>query len=129
MRELAATANTVVVEESRIKARAIGLRQEYRSLAILSGGSGGSRQQLFLDAIDEKERQAVERADDARKFIDGARSLRESTAEDIDRVQHRLANSLEVVRAMREDLDREMLAVEGQSAERRAAMEGTRLAR
>lgn len=119
LRRVSETAGLVVSEVERIKARGPLLQLNYRSLFALSGSAGGSRSNVYIEAVDEKVKKAITLADDASLFAGEAKSLEDATLEEIDRVQVRLSNSLATVRGVREDLEREESSVEAQSAQLR----------
>lgn len=116
LRQIGVTATEILIETGRITARANALKSAYRSLAILAGQYGGSRQQLWESAIDEKLKHASELSKYAKSFASTSGKLDHAPPEETDRVQVRLTNTLSETRALREDLERELFGVEGQSA-------------
>lgn len=129
LRRVSETASAVSVEADRILIRGERLKLGYRSLFTLSGGTNHSKLPQYLDVIEEKMRKAAAFGVDASLFAGEPKLLAEATAEDVDRVQLRLAHSLVTVRGIREDLEREETGVESQCAELRESMDRTRLAR
>jgi hypothetical protein len=129
LRDVAMAAGEVSVEARRAESRAGQLKLSYGTLFTLSGSFGNSRQALYVAEIDKKLDRIAQLVEDASKFDDKASTLRKTTIEDVLRVQTRLTNSVNEVRALREELDREHDQVERQCAERRENLDRKRLAR
>lgn len=116
LRRISETAGLVIGEAERIQSRGPQLQLRYRSLFTLSGGLGGSRLPLYLDAIEEKMKKATALAEDAKLFSGEPGSLSHASLDDIDRVQIRLSDSVTTTRGIREDFEREENSVEAQCA-------------
>lgn len=129
LRELANAAGGVLVEEKRIYALANEVKRAYRASATLSGASGGSRLNHYLEAADEKLAGARALADDAKLFADGARNLEQSPPEEIDRVLLRQTNALRKVQTLRDDLEREHLSLEAQHTQLLESMDRQKFAK
>ena len=116
LRQIGITATEVLIEAERITSRSNDLKLAYRTLFVFAGASGGSRQNLYDSAVDEKLKHASELSDYAKLFVAAYGKLDNAPPEETDRVQVRLSNTLTEIRALREDLERELSGVEGQSA-------------
>ena len=129
LREISTTAAGVLLEVRRVEALVDQVKLQSRSLAILSGNHGGSRQQLFADAAETKRSRARALAQDSELFANGANSLAAVDANELERVLLRQTTALRDVQGLREDLEREHLSLEKQGAEIRESMDRTRLAK
>lgn len=116
LRQIATTASEVLIEAQRVESRGHDLKSAYRSLFVIAGSGGGSRQALYDTAVDEKLKEAQGLADSAKVFSSSPRSLEDAPPDEIDRVQLKLSTALTKVRALREDIEREFTSAEGQSA-------------
>lgn len=116
LRQIGTTATEVLIEAERVAARGSGLKIAYRTLFTFAGQFGGSRQNLYDSAIDEKLKHASELGDYAKLFTTAAEKLEGTPPEEADRVQARLSSTLTEIRAFREDLERELAGVEAESA-------------
>lgn len=116
LRQIGTTATEVLIEAERITSRGSDLKIAYRTLFTFAGQSNGSRRNIYDAAVDEKLKHASELGDYAKLFTAAAEKLDGNPAEETDRVQVRLSNTLTEVRALHEDLERELSGVEGQSA-------------
>ena len=116
LRQIGTTATEVLIEAERIASRGCDLKIAYRTLFTFAGQSNGSRQKIYDAAADEKLKHASKLADYAKLFTAAAEKLDGTPPEETDRVQVRLSNALMKIRALREDLERELSCVEGQSA-------------
>jgi hypothetical protein len=116
LRQVAITANDVLVEVERVESRSLVLKQGYRSLFTFGGSSGGSREALYLKAVDEKVASVQALASIAKPFVSGGSDLANATLEEINENEIKLTQALSQVRATREDLEREHASVEGQCA-------------
>lgn len=116
LRQIGITATEVLIEAERIVSRGNDLKLAYQTLFAFAGRAGSSRQTLYDSAIDEKLQHASKLSDYAKLFTTAAGKLDSAPPEETDRVQVRLSNTLTEIRALREDLERELSGVEGQSA-------------
>lgn len=116
LRQIGISATEVLIEVERFESRGKDLKTAYRTLSSFAGQSGGSRQKLYDAVVDEKLKHASKLGDYARLFTTAAARLDGTPPEETDRVQVRLTNALTEIRALREDLERELSGVEGQSA-------------
>lgn len=126
LRQIGTTATEVQIEVERIASRGNDLKIAYRTLFTFAGQLGSSRNNLYDAAVDEKLKRASELGGYAKLFTTAAAKLDGTPPEETDRVQVRLSNTLTEIRALREDLERELSSVEGQSATYRdQAIRGT----
>ncbi|MFI3120718.1 MAG: hypothetical protein QX203_12155 [Methylococcaceae bacterium] len=126
LRQIGTTATEVFIEKERITSRGTNLKMAYQTLFAFAGQLGGSRKNFYESAVDEKVQHASKLGEYAKLFTTAAEKLDGTPPEETDRVQVRLSNSLTEIRALREDLERELSGVEGQSATyRENAIKGT----
>jgi hypothetical protein len=116
LRQIGITATEILIEVERFASRGSGLKIAYRTLSTYAGQAGGSRQSLYDKAVDEKLKYVAELSEHAKLFANNAGKLDNSPPEETDRVQVRLSSALTEIRALREDIERELAGVEGQSA-------------
>ena len=116
LRQLTITSNEVLVEAKRAESRATDLKLAYRTLAVFSGASGGSRENLYVTEIDKRLVNVASLSEAAKPFSSGQDSLMNGPAEEISRRETKMAQLLTNVRAIREDLEREHASVEAQCA-------------
>jgi hypothetical protein len=116
LRQLTVTANEVLVEVRRAESRAAVLKLSYRTLFVFGGSSGGSREGLYLGKVDKKLAEIVNVSEAAKPFAAGQDHLMNGPVEEICTREIRMAQLLTQARAIREDLEREHAAVEGQCA-------------
>lgn len=116
LRQLALTANEVLVEARRAELRAAELKSAYRTLFTFGGSSGGSREGLYLAKVDKELGEITKFSEIAKPFISGQEGLMNGPLEEISGRETKLAQTLTQVRAIREDLEREHASVEGQCA-------------
>lgn len=116
LRQIGVTATEVLIEAERIASRGDDLKIAYRSLFIFAGQVGGSREALYDSAVDEKMKHATELSEYSKLFASNTGKLDSAPPEEIDRIQVRLSSILTEIRALREDIEREISGVEGQSA-------------
>ena len=116
LRQIGTTATEVLIEAERIASRGSDLKIAYRTLFTFAGQSNGSRRNIYDATVDEKLKHASELGDYAKLFTAAAEKLDGTPPEETDRVQVRLSNTLTEIRALREDIERALSGVEGQSA-------------
>lgn len=116
LRQIGQTATEVVIEGQRVAERANYLKSAYGSLFVFAGQSGGSRQARYDLAVDEKIKRASDLCDYAKVFTSISGKLDDAPPEETDRVQTNLSSALTEIRALREDLERELAGADGQSA-------------
>lgn len=116
LRQIGTTATEILIELKRITTRGNDLKSGYRVLFTTAGQVGSSRKNLYDASVDEKLMLASQLADYAKLFTAANTKLDSTPPEETDRVHVRLSNILTEVRALREDLERELSSVEAQSA-------------
>ena len=129
LREIAVLASAVVVEAQRVSNLAAQLKLGYQAMGAFSGSTGNSGIAQRITEVEKKEHEVQALAEDSRLFSEGARSLAQSSIEDIDRVHTRQAAAQKRAVAIREELAREHSSVEARNAESRESRDRTRLAR
>lgn len=116
LRQIGVTATEVLIEAERISSRGGDLKIAYRSLFVLAGQIGGSREALYDAKVNEKLNRASELSEYAKLFAGNTRKLDNAPPEETDRVHVHLSNAFTEIRALREDIEREIAGIEGQSA-------------
>lgn len=116
---VAHTASDTLVEHQRVRARVEQAAIAYDTLGAFSRSYQNA-------GIEECKKNAAANADRARVlaeyaelFADGAQKLSEAPSEELDRVQVKLAAALSEIRALREELDREVATVDARNAQHR----------
>ena len=128
-RQIGADASAVVVEAKRVSGLVDHVIRANRGLAALQGGLGGSRLQLFTEAVERKRDESKSLAERATLFSDSLQSLKDTTADDLERIRLQQREALHIVQALREDLVREQESLERQQVQVLESMDRTRLAR
>lgn len=116
LRQIGITATEILIEVERFASRGSDLKIAYRTLSTFAGQAGGSRQSIYDKAVDEKLKYVAELSEHAKLFANNAGKLDNAPPKETDRVQVRLSSALTEIRALREDIERELAGVEGQSA-------------
>ncbi len=122
LRELSSTSSRVVVEEGRIQIVGNDVQRAHRTLAMNTGNFPSSRLTLFIGETDKKMITAAELAKDAALFSGGAKSLRLSPLEEIERVLSRQIEALHIVQGIRDELTREHLSLESDIRDNKPAI-------
>ena len=123
LRELSSASSRVVVEESRIQIVGNDVKRAYRTLAMHTGNSTNSNLALYVAETDKKMITATELAKDAALFSGGAKSLRLSPLEEIERVLSRQIEALHIVQGIRDELTREHLSLESDIRDNKPAIQ------
>lgn len=116
LRQIGQTASELILEGRRVESRANETKLAYETLFAFSGGTGGSRKNLYISQIDEKLKGAAKHIENAKLFAPELSKLKAVPLDEIDRVQTNLLSALTEVCALREDLEREYAGVEAQCA-------------
>ncbi len=116
LRLIGQTACDLILEGRRVDSRVSEAKLAYRTLFAFSGNSGGSREDLYLKAIDEKLKAAEELVNYGKLFAPEPSKLKGVPLDELDRVQTKLWNGLTEMRGLREDLEREYAGIEAQCA-------------
>jgi hypothetical protein len=115
VRQLMLTANEVLVEARRVESRGGQLKLDYRTLFSFGGSGGSSREAMYLGEVDKKLHEVTQLADYAKPFVTNNPSLVNGPIEEISSREIRLAQTLNQVLAVREDLELEQASVDGQN--------------
>jgi Flp pilus assembly protein CpaB len=122
LRQVVSTARDTELEAGRgIDAAALAARSR-QDLAIFTGGLGGSRSRLSQETYAAKTKRAEEIASEAKLFSGEPIMLEKVPPSELDRVLTKLIALLSEARALREDLERERIDLEGQCATYRKAV-------
>lgn len=124
LREVALAAAQIAVQFDRVKANAERLLRLYRELAIHAGGPGGSAQKKGEAKVAQALQDAEALTERAAAFQDGPGKLRQSPADDVDRVIHGLTGALVRLEAINTELSVEASSLEGQCSQFREAAIG-----
>lgn len=109
----------MIIEAERFRDRAKSLKIAYSSLAVVAGQLGGSREGLAHATVDEKLKYAAKLHESVNSFAGGTTALDDLPLVELDRAQLRVTNARTELRAMREDLERDLSSLEAQIAEYR----------
>jgi len=116
LKTLLADAHGVVEESSRVKSLVNDVKSEYRTHAVFTGNTGGSREKLFVDRADAKLTEVAPMLEQAKKFIENQAALRNASEEDLTGASSKFQGLHTHVRRIREELEREQsfIAVQNQ---------------
>ena len=116
LRQVVVTAKEVEVEGGRCTAVAAAAIRSCRDLATFSGGLGGSRQKVYVEALEAKAARAAEIEGEGKLFGAWPSSLAASPIGEIDRVAVKLLARRTEAIAMRQDLEGQRADFEGQNS-------------
>jgi hypothetical protein len=115
LREVSSTAASILVAVLGVKSRATELNTEYTSAEVFSGSAGNSSLQKLKEITLELQTKAESFVADAGLFANGATQLAAAPSEEIDRIWVRLSDNLQVVKTIRDELDRKYAAMATQN--------------
>lgn len=115
LRQLSVTASEVLVEAGRASSRGAELKSAYQTLSTFANASGGSRLGMRLDEVDKKLIEVENMSQRAKPFASGQDSLMNGPVDEINSREITMSQVLTMVRARREDLEREHASVEAQN--------------
>jgi hypothetical protein len=113
---VAVTADAIVLEVKCIESLAAKVKAASGSLAAFSGALRSAKRQAFASTVDEKVRTVTDLVSEARALTSGATLLSNARTDDIHRKRTRLEQSLNRVRAVREELEHELASLEANCA-------------
>ncbi len=119
-RELVSNAFLVLAEASRITRLTVELRPQYRALFAFAGQSGSSRQQLYLDELEAKDKEAAELSQEALRLTADLKQLNDASENDLTRMLEELEGALSKLRPLREGLERQLANIATQNEMYRA---------
>jgi hypothetical protein len=111
MRELITSCQYLIAEELRIKTLVTDLKSEYITLATFGGALGGSRQNIFIDRLDEYHLEASEGTKDAKRLIKDQQQLNFTSDNDMDRIQVDIETKKTELQIIREAIERELVSI------------------
>jgi signal recognition particle GTPase len=126
-RAIAIDASAVVAESKRVAELSSRVIQAQRRLAVIHGGVGSPRLDLYAKEAEARRGEVEVLAKAAQLFTDGASSLRGSPPDDLDRVLLQQQVALKATQKIREQLEREEESIERQRLQMLESMDRTRL--
>lgn len=115
VRDFIGNTQKVLVECGRVEAIATDLKSQYRTLFTFAGQYGGSRQQLYIEQIDNKLKSIVPIQEEAQKLMDAHRSLAQTSDEDMNLALAKIVANSVLVEGIREELQRELTEISAQN--------------
>lgn len=119
-RDLIAAANGVIAESDRVIALFEEVKSEYRTLAVFTGNTGGSRVELYVDRADSKSKEVLPYYDEAKQLVEQQASLRDTSEEDLTQTLCKIGGYLITVQRIKAELEREVSSISGQNQLHRA---------
>lgn len=120
VREIAMTADQILLERDLTKKKGDRLRGALRDLATFSGHIGNSsRFDVAMESVERRVTMAEELASKARAFQEPDRMLDRSDPDTVNMLRVAFIAEMGRVRAIREELDDEYVGIEKQNAEYR----------
>ena len=129
LREVSSAATAISLEVMNLRSRAAELEVEYQSARLFSGSVAHSGIDKLRTSTAELVECVSPLASNAELFAGGAKSLKQATAEEIDRLLIRLSEDLAKVRANRQELDRKYDAVRAENSNLRVSLLAAKYAR
>lgn len=108
VRELVAECHELIAEELRIQSLAIDLQNEYTSLFIFGGSSGGSREKMHKGLLEKDLIAASEHTKEAKSLIDSQTKLLTAADNDLDLMQGRIEAERAKLQTIREAMSRQL---------------------
>lgn len=121
LRDVSAAADSILVAVLGVKSRGTELMSEYTSAEVFSGSAGNSSLRQMREAALGLVAQAESFVEDAKLFVNGARSLHTSPLDEVDRVLVRLSGKLKLAHTIHDELDRKHITISAQNAQHRQA--------
>lgn len=116
IREVVATAQTIIAESTRVEDLSPKLAMAYRTLFTFSGGSGSSRLKLYLDEVEQLKQEVVPLKEEAEKHMLDQKEMRKLSEGDLVGRTVRLDGHLLRVRVIKEKFEHDLKDVESQNA-------------
>jgi len=114
-RDVVIAANNMIAETLRVDDLGTRLKREYETLAIFSGGSGGSRVQLQIREIDRKRSECGPIQQQAHAALEGTERLRSAPEQDLVDLLTKFDRLLIQVRRVKEKFSHDLGVVESQN--------------
>lgn len=121
LREVSAAANSILVAVLSVKSRGAELMTEYTTAEVFSGSAGNSNLRQMREAAQTLVAKAESFLDDAKLFVNGARSLSGAPLDEVDRVLIRLNGNLKITQTIHDELDRKHATISAQNLQTRQA--------
>jgi hypothetical protein len=121
LREISGAATAVRVAATGVASRGTELHVEYQAAEAFSGSFDHSSFKLLRAEAEALVSKAQSLIPNAELFSNGAKSLLQAPAEELDRVHVKLSEDLLLLHAIREELDRKYIAIAAQNAQQREA--------
>ncbi len=115
LKTLLADAHGVTAESSRVASLVNEVKSEYRTLAVFTGNTGGSRAKLYVDRADAKLSEVLPMQEQARRLIEEHAALRKASEEDLTEASNKFYGFHIHVRRVREELEREQSSIAAQN--------------
>ena len=115
LRDLVATAHSVIAESMRINALVEEVKIEIRTLARYTGNVGGSSEKLVIEEAETKHSEILPLHDEAQKLIEGRSLLTDASEEDLTQALSKFDGYLIRVRRVKDDLEREVASLASQN--------------
>jgi hypothetical protein len=119
LRDLITTAHRLVAESLQIGSIIEELKTEYRTLATLSGQSGGSREKLLIQRTESKQKEVFPLQEEAQKLIEERAQLLNASEEELTEALSKFDGYLVQVLQVKDSLGREVTAVAGDNRTQR----------
>lgn len=116
LRQIAITANDVIITLERINDRAHDLRRSYRDLAQFAGQPGGSIEAKYIGIVDETIARAGKIADRSRPFVKASETLATASVQEREDAMVSVMTDQSEMRAILVDMERELAGREIQIA-------------
>ncbi|HHJ16273.1 MAG TPA: hypothetical protein ENJ80_06205 [Gammaproteobacteria bacterium] len=115
IRDVTASAQAVIAESLRVDDLSNNLKREYKDLSIFSGGVGGSREKVHVDAVEEKQRGVMSLQQEALSTLENGEALRGMSEETLSGLLAKYEGYLIQIRRVKEKLLLELGSVEKQN--------------
>lgn len=124
--EVSDAADSILVAVLAVKSRGTELMTEYKTAEVFSGSAENSNLHQMREAAQSLLAQAESFLEDAKLFVNGARSLSDVPFDEVDRVRVRLRGKLKLTQTIHDELDRKYETCSAQNAQRRQAVHQAR---
>ena len=114
LREVTATAQSVIAESLRVDHLANELKSKYGDLFILAGQTGVSRKRVLVDKIEETRKGVVPLQQEAKASLGKSETLRTMPEEGLSQLLTKFEGNLIQIRQVKEKFGLELVSVEQQ---------------
>ena len=112
LREVTATAQSVIAEGLRVDDLANKLKSGYGDQFKLSGNTGGSRERMLVDKVEETRKGVVPMQQEAKDSLEKSETLRTMREEGLSELLTRFEGNLIQIRQVKENFGLELNSVE-----------------